>query len=132
MIDWAMVWTTAGGVLTGGAGVAGAWENSRRRKRQDQIVRNEAHQQAITQQQATALDERSDILKQINEQLLGPLKDELKEVRERLQAAENKIDHLEDTNDHLVAFVYKLLGLARLHGYDKDIMPADVPPGIHL
>lgn len=127
-----MVWTTAGGVLTGGAGVAGAWENSRRRKRQDQIVRNEAHQQAITQQQATALDERSDILKQINEQLLGPLKDELKEVRERLQAAENKIDHLEDTNDHLVAFVYKLLGLARLHGYDKDIMPADVPPGIHL
>lgn len=132
MIDWTMLWTTVGGVLTGGAGVAGAWESSRRRKRQDQIVRNEAHQQAITQQQATALDERSDILKQINEQLLGPLKDELKEVRERLQAAETKIDHLEDTNDHLVAFVYKLLGLARLHGYDKEILPADVPPGIHL
>lgn len=132
MIDWTIIWTTAGGVLTGGAGVAGAWESSRRRKRQDQIVRNEAHQQAIAQQQATALDERSDILKQINEQLLGPLKDELKEVRERLQAAETKIDHLEDTNDHLVAFVYKLLGLARLHGYDKEISPADVPPGIHL
>lgn len=132
MIDWATAWATVGGVLTGGAGVLAAWEASRRRKRQDVVARNEAHQQAIAQQQITALDERSDILRQINEQLLDPLKEELKEVRDRLKSAEVKIEQLGATNDHLVAFVYKLLGLARLHGYDKDILPADVPPGIHL
>lgn len=132
MIDWPTITTTAGGAFTGAAGVFAAWGASRRRKRQDIATRNEAHQQAVTQQQITALDERSDILRQINEQLLDPLKEELKEVRDRLKSAEDKIDHLEDTNDHLVAFVYKLISMARVHGYDKDILPADIPPGIHL
>ena len=113
------------GAAGGVAATGGAWLESRRRKRaQDAAL-------AATQQSA-ALDERSDILKQINEQLLGPLKDELKDVRDRLKAAENRIDSLEDTNNRLVAFIYKLIGLARMHGYDKDILPADIPPGIHL
>jgi septal ring factor EnvC (AmiA/AmiB activator) len=124
-MDWQALLSAAGGALAGFATTGGAWLESRRRKR------NQDAAQAAAQQHA-ALDERSDILKQINEQLLGPLKDELNDVRKRLKVAEDKIDNLEDTNNRLVAFIYKLIGLARLHGFDKDILPADVPPGIHL
>jgi hypothetical protein len=119
------IFNAALGSLAGAATTGGAWLESRRRKRNQDAAQAAAAQNA-------ALDERSDILKQINEQLLGPLKDELKDVRDRLKVAEDKIDGLEDTNNRLVAFIYKLIGLARLHGFDKDILPADVPPGIHL
>jgi septal ring factor EnvC (AmiA/AmiB activator) len=125
MTDWQGLLSAGAGALGGFAATGGAWLESRRRKRNQDLAQARAEQNA-------ALDERSDILKQINEQLLGPLKDELKDVRDRLKVAEDKIDGLEDTNNRLVAFIYKLIGLARLHGFDKDILPADVPPGIHL
>ena len=131
-MDWAQFWPMAGGAFTGIAATLGAWGQSRARKRKDEEIRESMREQADRDRQSASLDERSDILRQINEQLLEPLKIELSEVRERLKSAEEKIDHLEDTNDHLVAFIYKLIGMARVHGYDKDILPADVPPGIHL
>ena len=124
-MDWQTILTAGGGALAGIGGTAGAWiESKRRRRREAQIQESAEHKQA--------LDERSDILKVINEQLLEPLKEELNDVRKRLKDAEDRIDGLEDTNNRLVAFIYKLIGLARLHGFDKDILPADVPPGIHL
>ena len=124
-MDWHSVLNAALGAAGGVATTGGAWLESRRRKR------NQDAAQAVAAQTA-ALDERSDILKQINEQLLGPMKDELNDVRKRLKDAEDRIDGLEDTNNRLVAFIYKLIGLARMYGYDKDILPADIPPGIHL
>jgi acetyl-CoA carboxylase carboxyltransferase component len=127
-VNWVEFWATVGGVLTGAAAMLGLWERSKIRKRQDEQLRATATSQALAQQQAAAMD----IARQLNEQLLDPIKVELADVRARLKTAEEKIDHLEDTNDHLVAFVYKLIGLARNHGYDQEILPADVPPGIHL
>lgn len=120
-----MDWTAVGSALAGMATVGLAWLEARRRKRKQD------RDQAVAESRA-ALEERTDILKQINEQLLDPLKEELREVRDRLKVAEKKIDDLDDHNNRLVAFVYKLVGMARMHGYDKDILPADVPPGIHL
>ena len=125
-MDWTNeIGTIVASVLSGGGGVGIAWlEAKRRARREAQIAKNA--------EQKFAVDERSEILTLINTQLVDPLKDELAEIRKRLKEAEEKIDHLEDTNDRLVAFIYKLIGMARLHGYDKDILPADVPPGIHL
>ncbi|MEZ2388878.1 hypothetical protein AB6813_04905 [bacterium RCC_150] len=124
-MDWSQIGTILGSVLGGGGGVGIAWFESRRRARREaQIERNA--------EQKFAVDERTEILGLINSQLVTPLKEELEDIRKRLKEAEEKIDHLEDTNDRLVAFIYKLIGMARFHGYDKDILPADVPPGIHL
>lgn len=124
-MDWQTIVGTAGGALAGIGTTGAAWlESKRRRRREEQIQESAEHKQAV--------DERSDILKVINEQLLEPLKTELGEVRERLKVAEDKIDHLEDTNDRLVAFIYRLIALTRKHGVDSEILPADVPPGIHL
>ncbi len=124
-MDWQTIGTIIGSVLSGGGTVGIAWLETRRRQRREARIEKSAEQKF-------AVDERTEILGLINEQLVNPLKEELADLRKRLKEAEEKIDHIEDTNDRLVAFIYKLIGLARLHGYDKDIMPADVPPGIHL
>jgi hypothetical protein len=124
-MDLAQIATVLVSILGGAGTVGGAWLESRRRAKREAAIE-------ATSAQKTALEERSDLLALINEQLLNPMKEELRDVRERLKLAEDKIGHLEDTNDRLVSFIYKLIGLARTHGYDKEILPADVPPGIHL
>jgi hypothetical protein len=124
-MDFSQLGNIVGGILGGGGTVGIAWIEARRRARKEtQIAKNA--------EQRFAVDERSEILALINTQLVDPLKEELSDLRKRLKEAEEKIDHIEDTNDRLVSFIYKLIGLARQHGYDKDILPADVPPGIHL
>lgn len=79
-----------------------------------------------------AVSERSELIRTITESLVEPLRAELKELREWKAGAERRIDALEERNDRLVAFVYRLVGIVRAHGLDHEITPADVPPGIHL
>ena len=124
-MDWSQFTGIAGGILGGGGTVGVAWLEARRRARREAAI-------AVRAEQKFAVDERSEILSLINSQLVKPLQEELEDIRKRLKDAEGKIDNLEDYNNHLVSFIYKLIGLARMHGYDKEIMPADVPPGIHL
>lgn len=107
-------------VGAGGAvlGAAGGWLGKRR--------------QYAREDRTDGIAERDALIRTITDSLIDPLRHELKELREWKADAERRIDALEDRNDRLVAFVYKLLGIIRAHGVDHEITPADVPPGIHL
>jgi hypothetical protein len=109
-------------ILIGGAGTLGGafagWFGKRHQFARDD--RNDA------------VNERSELIRTITDSLVEPLRAELKELREWKADAERRIDALEDRNDRLVAFVYRLVGIIRAHGIDHEITPADIPPGIHL
>jgi hypothetical protein len=113
------------GSLAGVVGaLAGWWGRRRAETRADRLA-----------EQSTRLAEQSaeqKLIDAINDALVKPLQKEVGELRERLERAEQKIDTLEDRNDRLVAFIYKLIGIIRRAGVDGEILPADVPPGIHL
>lgn len=130
------VWTA---VLTGAGGLAGAaagwWGRHRQERRADRAETRAAilaERQADQNTQAGAIAERDALIKTITETLVDPLRREVAELRGRLEQAESKIDTLEDRNDRLVAFIYKLVGIIRRAGQDHEILPGDVPPGIHL
>ena len=116
-MDHAIISTLIGGA---GAvlGAVGGWLGKRRQNARED--RNDG------------VAERDALIKTITDSLIDPLRHELKELREWKADAERRIDALEDRNDRLVAFVYRLLGIIRAHGVDHEITPADVPPGIHL
>jgi uncharacterized protein HemX len=124
------------GSLAGVVGaLAGWWGRRRAETRADRAEAREARTAELTAEQnaqVAAIAERQALIDAINDALVTPLRKEIGELRERLDKAEKKIDTLEDRNDRLVAFIYKLIGIIRRAGVDNEILPADVPPGIHL
>ena len=119
------LWSILIGAGSGVGGAAAGWFGKRR-----QFARDDRHDAAA--EQTAAINERSELIRTITDSLVEPLRAELKELREWKAGAERRIDALEERNDRLVAFVYRLVGIVRAHGLDHEITPADVPPGIHL
>jgi small-conductance mechanosensitive channel len=113
--------TSAGAVLGGVGGWVGKRKSDARAERAAEQAERLAEQSA-----------EQKLIDAINDALVRPLQKEVGELRRRLELAEEKIDTLEDRNDRLVAFIYKLVGIIRRAGADHEILPADVPPGIHL
>ena len=119
------LWSVLIGGASGLGGAAAGWFGKRH-----QFARDDRHDAAA--EQAAAVSERSELIRTITDSLVEPLRAELKELREWKSDAERRIGDLEDRNDRLVAFVYRLVGIIRTHGLDHEITPADIPPGIHL
>jgi hypothetical protein len=118
-------WSVVIGAGSGLGGAAAGWFGKRH-----QFMRDDRAD--LRAEQAAGVAERSELIRTITESLVEPLRAELKELREWKADAERRIDALEDRNDRLVAFVYRLIGIIRAHGIDHEITPADIPPGIHL
>lgn len=125
--------------LTGAGSTIGAvvgWWGHRRRERR--IERGDARAILVAERQAdqnaqvAAIAERDALIRTITETLIDPLRQEVVELREWKVKAERRIDESEERNDKLVAFIYKLVGIIHRAGFDHEILPSDVPPGIHL
>jgi ABC-type bacteriocin/lantibiotic exporter with double-glycine peptidase domain len=125
MTDDQTLLTAIVGAATGIAGAIAGWAGKRRQYARDDRVDAAAERNA-------AVIERTELIRTITESLVEPLREEVRELREWKVEAERRIDALEDRNDRLVAFIYRLIGIIRGHGIDHEIAPADVPPGIHI
>jgi uncharacterized protein HemX len=118
-----------GGALLGALG--GWWGRRRAEARADRLEAREIHR-AEKDAETAAISERDQLIRTITDTLVEPLRQEVATLRNRLEKAEESIATLEDRNDRLVAFTYKLIGIIRQVGAIDEISPADVPPGIHI
>lgn len=57
--------------------------------------------------------------------------DELAKRDTRLDAVEKELREVRDHNNALTTFAYRLIALARKHGYESEI-PTPAPRGIHI
>jgi hypothetical protein len=145
-MDWATINAVAGVIGTVG-GTFGGWvvrrsaerraamnarEEAARADRLEARNERESERQAEQSAQAAAIAERDALIRTITETLIDPLRKEVAELRDWKAKAEKRIDESEERNDRLVAFIYKLIGIIHRAGLDAEILPADVPPGIHL
>jgi uncharacterized protein HemX len=134
-MDTATVATIVGAVGTGAGAVVGAlggwWGRRRAEARADRLEAREIHR-AEKDAETAAISERDQLIRTITDTLVEPLRQEVATLRSRLEKAEESIATLEDRNDRLVAFTYKLIGIIRKVGAIDEISPADVPPGIHI
>lgn len=118
------------------SGAAFGWlvavTKARIEKRKLLLARQQVAERAQDADQQRAINERSEMVKILNAEIIQPLRKELGDLRDTVNEQGVRIKSLEDQNSGLVRFIYILLGIVRKHDAIEDIQTADIPPGIHV
>lgn len=96
-------------------------------------VAGQAYQQAqgINADIVKALQDRIKDLEDVRREDKAEHEAELAKRDVRLDTLEREFREVRDHNNALIAFAYKLIALARKHGYEGEI-PTPAPRGIHI
>lgn len=87
---------------------------------------------AVDADQQRALDDRDELIRLINKQLVEPLSRQLEATRAQLKTAEQRLDLLEKTHRDAIGFIYQIWEVIRAHGLEALVPADDEPTGVHL
>lgn len=121
-------------LVAAAASLGGSWLAGRSSVRVKKIdVEGQAYLRAegITAGLLTTLQNELSTVKEERKADKKEHEEELAKRDERLDRIEKEVAAVRDHNNALISFAYRLIALARKHGYDNEI-PKPTPAGIHL
>jgi len=110
------MWTVGIGAVTAVGGAVAGWYSKRRSEQREERADDQTEQNV-------QIIQRDRLLEIVNSELVEPLRQEVKEVRERLEKAESR-------NTSLLAYVYRLIAVLRRNHLEHEI--PEPPDGIEL